>query len=239
MVDLYLNILKGTKIMGNDVTIRNATTSDTDFIIWIIETAGRSGRSVGFTDLLFPESKSKTYGFLSDLICSDIRSLFHFSNFKIAEVNKQPVAGLSGYYTPEINSEHFKECLLATQKKFKLSAEQSDEMLNRIGVFVGCFPGLLDSAWVVEWVAVKSEFRRQGIINNLLRNIISEGIVEKKCAVIQIAVAKGNTPAINAYKNIGFSFYDDKSSEQFESVFGYAGMDRLVIEKENFTQFTA
>ncbi len=227
--------------MGNDVIIRNATTSDIDFIIWIIETAGRSGRSVGFTDLIFPKSKSKskTYDFLSDLICSDIRSLFHFSNFKIAEVNKQPVAGLSGYYTPEINSKHFKECLLTTQQKFKLSAEESDAMLNRIGVFVGCFPGLLDSAWVVEWVATKPEFRQQGITNSLLKTIVSKGIAENDCDVVQIAVAKGNTPAINAYKNIGFRYYDDKSSEQFESVFGYAGIDRLVIQKENFADFTA
>ncbi len=226
-------------MIDSNIIVRKASTSDVDFIIWIIKTAGRSGRTVGFTDMLFPESKSKTYDFLSDLICSDIKSLFHFSNFKIAEINNEPVAGLSGYFTPEINSEHFKECLLTTQKKFKLSSEQSEEMMNRIGVFVSCFPGLLDSAWVVEWVAVKPEYRKQGIINILLNNIISQGIAEKKCDVIQIAVAKGNTPAISAYKNIGFVFYDDKSSEEFKNVFGYAGMDRLIIEKESFNRFTA
>lgn len=239
MVDLLFTIFKGAKLMGYDITIRDASISDVDFIIWIIETAGRSGGAVGFTDMLFPESKAKTYDFLYDLICSDIKSLFHFSNFKIAEINNQAVAGLSGYFTPEINSEDFRECLLAAQNKFKLSPQESEEMVNRIGVFVSCFPGLLDNAWVVEWVAVKPEYRKQGIINILLNNIISHGIVEKKCEVIQIAVAKGNTPAINAYKNIGFNLYDDKSSEEFESVFGYAGMDRLVIEKENFNRFTA
>ncbi len=224
-------------IMNTDIKIRKANESDTDFIYWIIQTAARSGQQHGFIDLMFPGEDDKNYAFTKEMMHSDIRSLFHYSNFIIAEDNGVPVAGMSGYYTPEIHSDHFRECFTQTQDKFGLSEEERAVMLSNLSVFVGCFPGLLENAWVVEWVATKPEYRGKGIANKLLKTIVSYGIENTNCDVVQIAVAKGNTPAVNAYKDVGFEYYDEKVSDEFKEIFCYPGVQRLVINKDKFPKF--
>ncbi|THB71737.1 MAG: N-acetyltransferase [Gammaproteobacteria bacterium] len=224
--------------MSANINIREATESDIDFIFWIMKTAARSGQELGFIDKLFPGEEEKNFSFIKEMILSDIKSLFHYSNFILAEENGVPVAGMSGYYTPEIHSEHFRECFAKTQEKFGLSEEEREDMTANLAVFVGCFPGLLENAWVVEWVAAKPEYRGKGIVRKLLHSIINYGIENTDCEVVQIAVAKGNTPAVNAYKGIGFESYDEKVSKEFEQEFGYPGMERLVINKESFSNYS-
>ena len=224
--------------MNTNIKIRKATESDTDFIYWIIRTAARSGQDRGFIDLMFPGEDEKNANFTKEMMHSDIRSLFHYSNFIIAEDNGEPVAGMSGYYTPEINSDHFRDCFAQTQDKFGLSEEERAEMVSNVGAFIACFPGLLDNAWVVEWVAARPEYRGKGIAKRLLNTIISYGIENTGCDVVQIVVAKGNSPAVNAYKGIGFEYYDEKVSDEFEQIFGYPGVQRLVINKNDFSKFS-
>ena len=223
--------------MNTNISIRKASESDADFIYWIIRTAARSGQDLGFIDLMFPGEDEKNEAFTKEMMHSDIRSLFHYSNFIIAEDDGVPVAGMSGYYTPEINSEHFRDCFAQAQGKFDLSEEERAEMVSNVGAFINCFPGLLDNAWVVEWVAAKPGYRGRGIAKKLLNTIISYGIDNTDCDLVQIVVAKGNTPAVNAYKGIGFEYYDEKVSDEFEQIFGYPGVQRLVINKDQFANF--
>ncbi|THB65418.1 MAG: GNAT family N-acetyltransferase [Gammaproteobacteria bacterium] len=217
--------------MSNEITMRKAEKTDADFIFWIMKTAARSGMPKGFIDVLFPQDKQRNFDFVKTMMFSDIKSLFHYSNFIIAEADGIPVAGMSGYYTPEVNSDNFRACFIDAQDKLSLADEEKVAMGDRIGAFVGCFPGLLENAWVVEWVAAKPEFRGKGIINKLLKTIISQGLNETDCEVVQIALAKGNTPAKKAYTKAGFSFYDEKLSEDFKREFGYPGMERLTINR--------
>lgn len=215
--------------MGNQINIRKAEKSDADFVYWIMNTAGRSGMEKGFIDSIFPSDPQKNRDFIEEMMFSDIRSLFHYSNFIIAEIDGVPVGGMSGYYTPEVHSEHFRDCFVKVQEKFSLTNEEKTAMGERIGVYVGAFPGLLENSWVVEWVAVKPEYRGKGVTKQLLNTIIKQGFEDTACNVVQIAVAKGNTPAQKAYINAGFSFLDEKLSEDFMNEFGYPGMERLVI----------
>lgn len=210
-------------------SIRAAQLSDIPFLVWVMETAGRSGRNYGLIDTLVPESPQERHDLVAQLAVTEPRSLFHYRNFLVAEIDGVPVGGLSGYYTPEVHSEHYRAALKKVLDARGWPESRRAAMAERMTRFVSCFPGLLEEAWVVEWVAVKPEYRRRGIINALLRAIIEQGIHTTPCRVIQIAVLIGNTPAYNAYFKAGFTYFDEKCSPEFEREFQAKGMARLVI----------
>ncbi|OQA33044.1 MAG: Acetyltransferase (GNAT) family protein [Betaproteobacteria bacterium ADurb.Bin341] len=218
------------------LTIRAAKVEDIPFLVWVMETAGRSGLTIGFFDAIVPESVEERHDLMAQLATTEPRSVFYYSNFLVAEIDGVLVGGVSGYYTPQVHSEHFRQVLSKVLDQRGWSESRRAEMMKRLGTFVGCFPGLLEEAWVVEWVAVKPEYRRMGIISALMRAIIDQGIHTTPCKVIQIAVLIGNTPAYNTYIKSGFQYFDEKCTPEFKQMFGTRGMVRLVIYPQRNTE---
>ncbi|ELR13918.1 acetyltransferase, GNAT superfamily protein [Acanthamoeba castellanii str. Neff] len=68
--------------------------------------------------------------------------------------------------------------------------------------------------WVVEFVATKPEFRRQGVNNLLMQAALAKGR-QLGYTKAQITVLSDNTAAIKAYEKVGFSEYNTITSPAF------------------------
>lgn len=82
-------------------------------------------------------------------------------------------------------------------------------------------------AWIVESVATLSEFRRQGLVNRLLEEILEVGR-RRGFRLAQVGVFIGNTAAQNAYEKCGFIVVDERRNADFEAETGSPGIARLL-----------
>lgn len=217
---------------SSSLSIRTAQPEDIPFLVWVMETAGRSGQEYGFLDAIVPESTEERHELAAQMAITEPRSVFHYSGFLIAEIDGLPVGGVSGYYTPEIHSGHFRQVFAKVLDLRCWSESRRAEMMERISTFDGCFPGLLDDAWVVEWMAVRPEYRRMGIMNELMKAIIAKGLNTTPCKIIQITVFVGNALAYNTSIKAGFMYFDEVCSPEFERMFIAKGLMRLVIHTQ-------
>lgn len=105
----------------------------------------------------------------------------------------------------------------------------SDRTGNRKGIaaIMACVPDEAEGAWIVESVATLPEFRRRGLVNRLLEEILEKGR-RQGFRRAQVSVFIGNTPAQNAYEKCGFKVVDEKRHPDFEAEIGCPGIARLL-----------
>jgi ribosomal protein S18 acetylase RimI-like enzyme len=94
---------------------------------------------------------------------------------------------------------------------------------------MSCTPEDTEGAWVVESVAVLPEFRRQGVVTALLSEVLDGGR-KNGYTLAQIGVLIDNIPARSAYERQGFIFESQKTTPEFEAVFGSLGIAKLILE---------
>src|SRR6266516_3793149 len=80
-----------------DVTLRDATPDDLDFVAWVMLTASRSHLPVGIWEYINGTDENHTLAFLKALATTETAHWCHLSRFVIALVNGEPAAALSGY----------------------------------------------------------------------------------------------------------------------------------------------
>jgi ribosomal protein S18 acetylase RimI-like enzyme len=77
-------------------------------------------------------------------------------------------------------------------------------------------------AWVVEHVATRPEFRRRGLVERLVHEMIDRGR-ERGATTADIGVLIGNDPAQRAYEKCGFAEVEEKRDAAFEAAYGSPG----------------
>jgi ribosomal protein S18 acetylase RimI-like enzyme len=77
-------------------------------------------------------------------------------------------------------------------------------------------------AWVVEHVATKAEFRRRGLVERLMHEMLERGR-QRGAIVADIGALIGNDPAQRAYEKCGFEVVIEKRDAEFEAVYGSPG----------------
>jgi len=90
-------------------------------------------------------------------------------------------------------------------------------------------PDDAEEAWIVESVAALPEYRRQGVVNTLLEEVLERGR-RGGYKRAQIGVLINNTPARSAYEKSGFKFDSEKRDPSFEAAFGTPGITRLLLD---------
>jgi ribosomal protein S18 acetylase RimI-like enzyme len=98
--------------------------------------------------------------------------------------------------------------------------------MERAGAFLLVMPQVQGDPWVVEWVATAPEFRRRGLVDRLMAEILDRGRARGKNEG-HISVLIGNDGAQRAYEKNGFVPYADSVNEQFEAVYGCPGARHL------------
>ena len=211
-----------------DIKIRSARNDDAAFLAWLILTAGRAHVKRGIWEVILGESENKCLAFLELLAITETPHLFHYSCYLVAELGSQPVAGLGGYDPRVLGYPALRRALPEGFKKMGLYG-LGETIGDRPPRILECIPDAVEGAWIIDSVATLPEFRRKGIVNRLLEEIIEKGR-QKGFGRSQINLYIGNTLAQQAYEKHGFKILDEKRDPYFEEVIGSPGMARLLLD---------
>ena len=136
-----------------------------------------------------------------------------------------PAAGMTGYFQAE--SRFDAGIKQATTALGMTDADiaagwQRAGTIDRIGDEHDHAPG----AWIIENVATKPEFRRRGLVDRLIQEMLDRGRA-KGATIAEIGVFIGNDRAQAAYEKAGFEVVSEKTDAEFEAVYGCPGARQL------------
>jgi translation initiation factor 4G len=211
-----------------NVEIRAARMDDAAFIAWVMLAATRSHNKYGAWEHYVGGTEEDCLSFLRLIATTQKHHLFHYSVFIVAEINGQKVGALSGYDPKVLGMRAFVKALPEALEKLGWSQDYQKAAMERYLPFMACTPDNAERAWIVESVAVLPEYRKQGIVNLLLKEILNQGR-KNGFKLAQIGVIIDNKPARQAYEKQGFKFDREKRDADFEATYGSPGIARLLL----------
>ena len=190
------------------------------FVAWVTLAAFRSHLPLGMWDYMFGGSDEDLLDYLEVLTMTEQRHWVHHSLFSIAEVEGTPAAGLSGFFEETQGGDGLP---LAIQEANEKTGRIADpERLGRAMTIRNIVMQHEPGAWVVESVATHPEFRRRGLVDLLMAEMLERGR-ERGATTADIGVFIGNDPAQRAYEKHGFRVVDEKRDAAFEAIYGTPG----------------
>lgn len=209
-----------------NIQIRPARPDDAPFLAWVILISGRAHVQRGIWEVILGGTEEECLTFLQQLTISKTPHLFHHSCFLIAEVDGRPVAALGGYDPKVLGYPALRRAVVEVSQKMGFSGTDEGAMKRSERVLC-CIPDEVTGAWIIDSVATVPEFRRKGIVDKLLEEILEKGR-KQGFRLAQINMYIGNFPAQRAYEKHGFKVIDEKRHPDFEAEIGSPGMTRLL-----------
>lgn len=204
------------------VRIVEAGPQHVPFVAWTMLTAARSHLPRSTFDMLIEGGEQAVLRFMEALATTETIHFGHYSGFIVAEVDGRPAAALSGY-VPSERGEAFDKAIFETAERTGIGAE---ELGRRLTSGPDCifriFAHPEDDPWTVEWVATHPDFRRRGLVDRLLAEILEIGRARGKRNA-HISVFIGNDGAQRAYEKKGFVVYGEGRDADFERLYGSPG----------------
>lgn len=204
--------------------IRAAVRDDAAFVAWVILAASRSHLPRGAWDVSIGGSDEECLAFLERMVVYEPRTFCHYSRFLIAEVDGRAAAGLSAYDPAQVGDVSSAIDDVLTQLGW--TAEDIAASNQRFMPFLTCVPEQPPGMWVVEWVAARPEYRRRGLVDALLKDVLADGR-RQRYERAQIGVLVGNTPAERAYLKAGFRTDVERRHPDFEALIGCPGITQM------------
>jgi translation initiation factor 4G len=208
-------------------SIRPARAADASFLAWVMLAASRSHVRRGAWDLHVDRPERDVLAFLERMAGQPEPSFCHWEGFLVAEIDGSPAAGLCGYTTRDRGRHDPTPAITAASKAVlgwgdaELAAAGA-----RLVPFLTCVTEPTPDMWAVEWVATRPEFRRRGLVHELLMAVMEIGR-SRGCRQSQILVLIGNTAAQCAYERAGYTVVDEKRHPEFARVMDCAGIAQL------------
>lgn len=209
-----------------EVRTSEAQRAHIPFVAWVILMAFRSHLERGLWDFFVDGSEAECLRFLEALAGTKTRHWEHYANFVVAEVDGKPVSALSGYFESECGGPALGQGVREAGQALGRSEEEDAAGWQRAGSIGHCAPEHAPGAWIVENVATLPEFRKQGLVDQLLGEILDKGRA-RGAAVAEVGVLIGNDPAQRAYEKAGFAVVDEKCHPEFEDVYKSPGIRLL------------
>jgi len=207
-----------------NLRIVEAQQNHAKFIAWVILTAFRSHLEKGFWDFIRPGTDAQLLRYLEALTTSTATHWTHLSLFLVAEVGGEPAAALSGYFDEEHGGmalrEGMAEADAATGYPEDLAA------IERALTILKVAPEHVPGAWIIEDVATLPQYRRRGLVDALMLEIMERGR-DKGATVSDIGVFIGNDSAQKAYEKAGYVVVEEKRDPDFEAVYKTPGVRTL------------
>ena len=209
------------------VQIVQADRGHIPFVAWVVMEANRSHLPKGMWDLLLGDDEAEVLRYLEQLADTDVMHWGHYSLFLVAEVEGAPAAGLCGFFENELSGETVIAGAAEVNERAGRTAEEIAAGWERAKSIMALTalqhkPG----AWVVEHVATRPEFRRRGLVQQLVAAMLARGR-ERGAKTADIGVLLGNDPAQRAYEKCGFEVVDEVRNAEFEAAYGSAGARML------------
>lgn len=209
-----------------NVKIVEARREHVEFLAWVILTAHRSHLERGMWDFLVGGSDAECLRFLEALATTAEPHWVHNSTFIVAEVEGRPASALGGYFHADLGGASFVKALPEVDQAVGRTEGDNIAGWQRAGSITYVAPEHADGAWVVENVATLPEFRRQGLVDRLLVEILDRGR-SRGAAFADVGVLIGNDGAQRAYEKAGFKVTGEKLHPDFEAVYKCPGIKSM------------
>jgi translation initiation factor 4G len=209
-----------------DIQIREGRAEDASFLAGVILTAGRAHVRRGIWEVILGGSEDECLAFLQKLTVTETPHHLRYPCFLVAEMDGRPLAALGGYDPKILGYPGLRKAVVEVSKKMGFSGADQAAMKRSERVLC-CIPEEVKGAWVIDSVATLPEFRRRGIVDRLLEEMLEKGR-KQGFQRAQINMYIGNTPAQKAYEKHGFRVLDEKRHPAFEEEIGSPGMMRLM-----------
>jgi translation initiation factor 4G len=197
-----------------------------DFIAWVQLAASRSHTDTSIWEVYLDRDEATALAFLKALNSTEKPHYGHLSTFHVLEVDGVPGAAMCGYFDDELGMHALVPAFGIASDAVGFTPADVAAGMERIKSYQYCSPTHVPGAWIVEWVATKPEFRRQGLIDRLLAFTLDVG--RKRGATVgEIGVLIGNNPAQRAYEKAGFTQVQELTHPEYEAAFHTPGMRLL------------
>jgi translation initiation factor 4G len=211
-----------------ELRIVDARPEHAQFLARVILIAHRSHLERGLWDFLVAGSEAECLRFLEVLTTTSQPHWAHHSTFIVAEVEGRPVSALCGYFDGELGTET-PWLISAIQEANRVVGRTEEDSIagwQRACSVAHVAPDHVPEAWVIENVATLPEFRRRGLVDRLLVEILERG-GSRGATIADIGVFIGNDPAQRAYEKAGFEVIGEKRDPEFEAVYKSPGIRSL------------
>ena len=207
--------------------IRPGKADDAEFLAQVMMLASRGNLPRGVWDLIAGEPTEKCLDYLRRLAVTEQVSLCHYSSFIIAEHDGRPAAALCGFDPRSGGWQLLADAMNRVQRAIGWTAGDAQASARRSAPVWTCTFDALEDAWVVESVATLPEYRRRGLVDSLMGNILEMGRARGH-RLAQLTILIGNTAAQRAYEKAGFKVDAEKRNRNFEAALGAPGFMRMV-----------
>ncbi len=215
-------------ITGTGVKIAEAREEQAGFLAWVMVTAHRSHLERGLWDFLVGGTEEDCLRYLEALAATERPHWAHYSTFIVAEIEGRPVSALCGYFEAESGTPALRDGMAEANRVMGRSDEEHAAGWQRAGSIALVAPEHEPGVWIVEHVATLPEYRRRGLVDRLLVEILERGR-RRGATVADIGVLIGNDPAQRAYEKAGFVVSDEKRHPEFEAVYKCPGIRSLSL----------
>jgi ribosomal protein S18 acetylase RimI-like enzyme len=197
-----------------------------DFVAWVGLTAFRSHRPLGLWDFFTDGAQQRSLDYLAALTTTSVRHWAHHSTFLLAEVDGRPAAGLCGYFEEELGMTALQRGIAEADQRLARSSEEIEARLRRIAPIFDVMPEHEPGTWIVESVATHPDYRRRGLVDALLTEVLARGR-QRGATRAGIGVMIGNDRAQRAYEKAGFRVFAEKRHPDYEAQWGSPGLRAL------------
>jgi ribosomal protein S18 acetylase RimI-like enzyme len=207
--------------------IRRGQADDATFLAQVMMLASRGHLRRGVWDLIAGGSEATCLDYLRRLALAEPVSLCHYSSFIVAEHDGRPAAALCGFDPRAGGWQTLGDAMQNVQREIGWTQADEKASAARTSPVWQCTFDTLEGAWVIESVATLPEFRRRGLVDSLMAEILEAGRARGH-RIAQLTILIGNLAAQHAYEKAGFIVTDEKRHPAFEAALGAPGFMRMV-----------
>ncbi len=198
------------------IDVRKATPVDSKFLASCMLKSSRAGKSVGIFDLIFePNDDAQLLDMLEKLTTSEIKTYCHYSNFLIADINKESVGTLCNY-----------EPRIATPQMLSKALEPfgaSQKYETYASLVSLCTFETDKRTWMLDFLVEKDGYNDLPVVRELLKKSLLTASL-KGYRIVHTMVEIGSMDSLLMYKKLGFKVIDEKRCEVFKENFGRNGI---------------
>jgi translation initiation factor 4G len=203
------------------MTIRSARPEDATFIAQTILSSMRGYRPRGWFDVALGWREAQCLDFIARVSTACAVSMWHVSQFLIAEADGRPAAALCALPAAGTGPTAW-GAIEEVGAAFGLAAPELDSIRRRGAYSRSCWVQGGEGDWMIEHVATDPAHRGRGLVQALITHALDRGR-EAGFARATISFLIGNEPAERCYARAGFAFAEEKRDPAFEALIGAPG----------------
>lgn len=186
----------------------------------------RGYRPRGWFDVALGWPEAECLDFIARVAVARAMSMWHVSQFLVAEIDDRPVAALCALPAAGTGPAAWRaieEVAVATG----LAATELQAIRRRGAYSRACWVQGGEGEWMIEHVATDPVHRGRGLVQALIAHALDAGRAAGfRQASISFLI--GNDVAERAYAKAGFGFAEEKRDPAFEAIIGAPGFRRFV-----------